>query len=56
MPRLEQCMKLVRGIRIAESQESSNVTYCVYDYKRIDKNGKNKSYILVRLYWLWIWF
>lgn len=30
-------------IRIAESQESSNVTYCVYDYKRIDKNGKKQK-------------
>lgn len=31
------------GILIAEIQESSNVTYRVYDYNRIDKNGKKRE-------------
>lgn len=31
------------GILIAEIQESSNVTYRVYDYDRIDKNGKKRE-------------
>lgn len=31
------------GILIAEIQESSNVTYRVYDYDRIDKNGKRRE-------------
>lgn len=30
------------GILLAEIQESSNVTYRVYDYDRIDKNGKKR--------------
>lgn len=29
-----------KGILVAEIQESSNVTYRVYDYRRVDKNGK----------------
>lgn len=32
-----------RGILIAEIQESSNVTYRVYDYDRVDKNGKKRE-------------
>ena len=32
-----------RGILLAEVQESSNVTYRVYDYNRIDKNGKKRE-------------
>lgn len=32
-----------KGILIAEIQESSNVTYRVYDYNRIDKNGKKRA-------------
>lgn len=32
-----------KGILIAEIQESSNVTYRVYDYDRIDKNGKKRE-------------
>lgn len=32
-----------RGILIAEIQESSNVTYRVYDYERVDKNGKKRE-------------
>ena len=31
------------GILVAEIQESSNVTYRVYDYNRIDKNGKKRE-------------
>lgn len=31
------------GILIAEIQESSNVTYRVYDYNRVDKNGKKRE-------------
>lgn len=31
------------GILMAEIQESSNVTYRVYDYDRIDKNGKKRE-------------
>lgn len=31
------------GILIAEIQESSNVTYRVYDYDRVDKNGKKRE-------------
>lgn len=30
------------GIIVAEIQESSNLTYRVYDYDRIDKNGKKR--------------
>ncbi len=32
-----------KGVLIAEIQESSNVTYRVYDYDRIDKNGKKRE-------------
>lgn len=38
-----------KGILVAEIQESSNVTYCVYDYNRADKNRKNVNYILIEL-------
>lgn len=31
------------GILLAEIQESSNLTYRVYDYDRIDKNGKKRE-------------
>lgn len=31
------------GVLIAEIQESSNVTYRVYDYNRLDKNGKKRE-------------
>lgn len=31
------------GILIAEIQESSNVTYRVYDYDRVDKNGRKRE-------------
>jgi len=31
------------GILIAEIQESSNVTYRVYDYERVDKDGKKRE-------------
>lgn len=31
------------GILLAEIQESSNVTYRVYDYNRMDKNGKKRE-------------
>lgn len=31
------------GILVAEIQESSNVTYRVYDYDRADKNGKKRE-------------
>jgi mannose-6-phosphate isomerase len=31
------------GILLAEIQESSNVTYRVYDYNRVDKNGKKRD-------------
>lgn len=31
-----------KGILVAEIQESSNVTYRVYDYNRVDKNGKKE--------------
>lgn len=31
------------GILIAEIQENSNVTYRVYDYDRVDKNGKKRK-------------
>ena len=32
-----------KGILVAEIQESSNVTYRVYDYNRVDKNGKKRE-------------
>lgn len=32
-----------KGILLAEIQESSNVTYRVYDYNRVDKNGKKRE-------------
>lgn len=32
-----------KGVLIAEIQESSNVTYRVYDYDRVDKNGKKRE-------------
>lgn len=32
-----------KGILLAEIQESSNLTYRVYDYDRIDKNGKQRD-------------
>lgn len=32
-----------KGILIAEIQESSNVTYRLYDYNRIDKDGKKRE-------------
>lgn len=32
-----------KGILLAEIQESSNVTYRVYDYDRVDKNGKKRQ-------------
>lgn len=32
-----------KGILIAEIQESSNVTYRVYDYDRVDKNGQKRE-------------
>lgn len=38
-----------KGILVAEIQESSNVTYRVYDYDRVDENGKNVSCTLIRL-------
>lgn len=31
------------GILVAEIQESSNVTYRVYDYDRVDQNGKKRE-------------
>lgn len=31
------------GILIAEIQESSNVTYRVFDYERVDKNGRKRE-------------
>lgn len=31
------------GLLIAEIQENSNVTYRVYDYDRVDKNGKKRE-------------
>lgn len=32
-----------KGILLAEVQESSNVTYRVYDYDRVDKDGKKRA-------------
>lgn len=32
-----------KGILLAEIQESSNVTYRVYDYDRVDQNGKKRE-------------
>lgn len=32
-----------KGILLAEKQESFNVTYRVYDYDRVDKNGKKRQ-------------
>ena len=32
------------GILLAEIQESSNVIYRVYDYYRVDKNGKKRKH------------
>lgn len=32
-----------KGILVAEIQESSNVTYRVYDYNRVSKNGKKRE-------------
>ncbi len=36
-------MSLKKGIFVAEIQESSNVTYRVYNYNREDKNGKRRE-------------
>ena len=41
------------GILIAEIQESSNVTYRVYDYNRVDKNG-HENCTLIRQFGSWI--
>ena len=38
-----------KGTLVAEIQESSNVTYRVYDYDRVDKNEKNVSCTLTKL-------
>lgn len=43
------------GTLIAEIQESSNITYRVYDYDRVDKNGKKENFILIRLSESWKW-
>lgn len=32
-----------RGVFIAEIQQTSNITYRIYDYNRIDKNGKPRD-------------
>ena len=32
-----------KGLLIAEIQENSNITYRLYDYNRIDKNGKKRD-------------
>lgn len=32
-----------KGILLVEIQESSNITYRIYDYNRIDKNGKKRE-------------
>lgn len=42
-----------KGILVAEIQESSNVTYRVYDYDRVDKNGKSVNSILIKLCRSW---
>lgn len=39
---------ICRGSLIAEIQESSNLTYRLYDYKRKDKNGKERELHLQR--------
>lgn len=31
------------GVLLAEIQENSNVTYRIYDYERVDKNGKKRK-------------
>ena len=31
------------GVLVAEIQESSNLTYRLYDYRRVDKNGKQRE-------------
>lgn len=36
---------LCSGVLILETQQSSDTTYRVYDYERIDKNCQNVSYI-----------
>lgn len=36
------------GILLAEIQQSSNVTYRLYDYDRLDKNGRKRSLHLAR--------
>ena len=38
-----------KGTLVAEIQESSNVTYRVYDYDRVDKTKKNVSCTLTKL-------
>ena len=32
-----------KGVLIAEIQENSNLTYRLYDYDRVDKNGKKRE-------------
>ena len=32
-----------KGVMVAEIQESSNLTYRLYDYNRVDKNGKQRD-------------
>lgn len=36
------------GVLIAEIQESSDLTYRLYDYQRVDKNGRARSFTLKR--------
>ena len=43
MSPLELFMESEKGTLVAEIQESSNVTYRVYDYDRKDKNGKKRE-------------
>ncbi len=33
------------GVLVAEIQQNSNLTYRLYDYDRVDKNGKKENYM-----------
>lgn len=40
-----------KGCLIAEIQESSDLTYRLYDYNRIDKMVKQENFILIK-HWM----
>ena len=39
----QTCKTIGAGVLVAEIQENSNVTYRLYDYDRVDQNGKKRT-------------